>query len=63
MLFETCRELNTSIRLVAEAGVDMSNLAEGLVSLLMGEGSDSISLIVFGADSFVEVFSSVIVVI
>jgi len=39
------------------------NLAEGLVSLLMGEGSDSISLIVFGADSFVEVFSSVIVVI
>jgi divalent metal cation (Fe/Co/Zn/Cd) transporter len=37
------------------------NLIEGLVSVLFGVADDSISLLGFGLDSFIEVFSAVIV--
>ncbi len=39
------------------------NIAEGVVALWFGFEEESISLLGFGADSFVEVFSAIIVIL
>ena len=39
------------------------NIGEGVIAIWFGVEEESISLIGFGADSFVEVFSAIIVVL